>query len=147
MWNWEAIAALAELGGTLGIVVTLVYLAFQIRQNSRLISTTIANADREASNDFSSLLAGNREAVRVFWAGLENRDDLELIDRQQFDAILMMNWNAIHLSTKSAGPIALDRYIWGLSKRGMRQWWNEYASVFPADFRLLVEERFRAVAS
>ena len=48
MWNWEAIAALAELGGTLGIVITLVYLAFQIRQNSRLISTTIARLNQMA---------------------------------------------------------------------------------------------------
>lgn len=147
MWNWEAIGALAELSGSIGVIVTLAYLAIQIRQNSRLISTSIANADREATNDLSSLLASDREALRVFWAGLDNREHLEPLDRQQFDALLTMWWQAIHQSTQSAGPSALDRFNWGFSKRGMRQWWNEYASTFPPDFRNLIEECFRADSS
>ncbi len=32
--NWEAIAALAELAAAIGVVVSLVYLALQVRQNT-----------------------------------------------------------------------------------------------------------------
>ena len=32
--NWEAIGAIGELAGAIGVIVTLVYLAIQIRQNS-----------------------------------------------------------------------------------------------------------------
>ena len=35
--NWEAIGALAELAGAAGVVVTLVYLSVQLRQNTRAI--------------------------------------------------------------------------------------------------------------
>ena len=36
--NWEAIGAVAEALGALAVVVTLIYLSTQIRQNSRVIS-------------------------------------------------------------------------------------------------------------
>ena len=35
--NWEALGALAESLGAVGVIVTLVYLAFQIRQNTTAI--------------------------------------------------------------------------------------------------------------
>ena len=35
--NWEAIGALAELAGAVGVVLTLVYLSVQLRQNTRAI--------------------------------------------------------------------------------------------------------------
>ena len=33
--NWEAIGAIAELLGAFGVIASLIYLATQIRQNSR----------------------------------------------------------------------------------------------------------------
>ena len=35
--NWEAIGALAELAGAAGVVLTLIYLSVQLRQNTRAI--------------------------------------------------------------------------------------------------------------
>ena len=36
--NWEAIGAVAEAAGSLAVVVTLIYLSLQIRQNSKVIA-------------------------------------------------------------------------------------------------------------
>ena len=35
--NWEAIAAIGDIIGAIAVVITLVYLAFQLRQNTRAI--------------------------------------------------------------------------------------------------------------
>ena len=35
--NWEALGALSELIGAIAVVLTLIYLAVQIRQNTRAI--------------------------------------------------------------------------------------------------------------
>lgn len=43
--NWEAIGAVGEILGALAVVVTLVYLSVQIRQNSRMIQRD-AHLDR-----------------------------------------------------------------------------------------------------
>ncbi len=36
--NWEAIGAIGEVLGAAGVIITLAYLAVQIRQNSRPLS-------------------------------------------------------------------------------------------------------------
>ena len=84
--SWDAIAALAELAGALAVIATLVYLTVQLRQNSALLKASIATASRESTNQLTGLLASDREALRVFYAGLESRTDLEKLDRQHFDA-------------------------------------------------------------
>jgi len=46
--NWEAIGAIGEVLGALGVIVTLVYLAFQIRQNTSALKL---NAEQSAVNE------------------------------------------------------------------------------------------------
>ena len=46
--NWEAIGAVGEVGGAIGVIVTLGYLAVQIRQNSRMMR---ASALQEIQRD------------------------------------------------------------------------------------------------
>ena len=42
--NWDAIGAIAELLGAVGVIASLVYLAGQIRQNSRLVRSSTTSA-------------------------------------------------------------------------------------------------------
>jgi hypothetical protein len=37
--NWDAIGAVAEVIGALAVLITLIYLALQIRQNTRAINS------------------------------------------------------------------------------------------------------------
>lgn len=39
--DWEAIGAIAEIIGAVAIVVTLIYLAIQVRQNSEILSANV----------------------------------------------------------------------------------------------------------
>jgi hypothetical protein len=39
--NWEAIAAVGELLGASAVLITLIYLAVQIRQNTAAVATSI----------------------------------------------------------------------------------------------------------
>jgi len=51
------LAAWGEFLGGIAVVVSLVYLAAQIRQNSRLLRTSTASASSSVQNDASSLIA------------------------------------------------------------------------------------------
>jgi len=51
--SWDALAAAAELLGALGVIATLAYLAVQIRQNTRLLSSSLAATTRELSRQFT----------------------------------------------------------------------------------------------
>ena len=48
--NWDAIGAVGEVGGAIGVVVTLIYLAGQLRQNTN----ALRSASYEHWNDISS---------------------------------------------------------------------------------------------
>jgi hypothetical protein len=57
-WDWNAIGAIGELAGAVGVVVSLLYLATQIRQNTR--SNRIA-AKQTTTNQFETGAIGPDE--------------------------------------------------------------------------------------
>ena len=42
--NWEALSAIGELVGAVGVVATLFYVAVQVRQNTRAVRAATLNA-------------------------------------------------------------------------------------------------------
>jgi hypothetical protein len=84
----EQVGSIGELIAAIATVATLAYLALQIRQNSTILASAQAAANREGSSELSVILASNRDAARVFWAGCGSRKSLESSERQQFDAML-----------------------------------------------------------
>lgn len=131
--NWEALASVAELIGALGVIVTVAYLAVQIRQNSRLIASSLAESSRDALNETTRILANDREAAGVFWAGIENRSALTDPERQQFDALMTLTF----LGARQAftqGQLD-ETFRWILGFPGARDWWAAYSAIFPDAFR------------
>ncbi len=63
--NWEAIGAVGEILGALGVIATLIYLALQIRQNTRSIQ---ANRLNEIGREFAErhmVVATSSEMPRI----------------------------------------------------------------------------------
>jgi hypothetical protein len=82
--NWDAIGGIGEIIGAVAVVVTLVYVARQIRENSRqlkLISLTDTfSLVAEAFNP----IYNNEHNVRVWTTGLEDPGVLEKADLELF---------------------------------------------------------------
>lgn len=139
--NWDAIGAIAELAGAGGVIVTLTYLAVQLRQNSTLLSASMANAHREAANELTILLASDKSAASVFWEGLANRAALSDEDRQQFDAQLTLWFASVLQSFQASDDTALDRFEWGFDYPGVHEWWARYATTFTEPFQKEMNRR------
>ncbi len=92
--NWDAVGAVAELVGAVGVVASLAYLAVQIRQNTHHIdfntrairATTFQNFSNTFS-DFEDLLLENDRLGTVWIKGLGQAADLEAVDRIVFNNI------------------------------------------------------------
>jgi hypothetical protein len=122
--NWDAVGAVADLIGALGVIVTIAYLALQIRQNSKLIASSLAESTRDALNETTRILATDREAARVFWAGIENRASLTDQDRQQFDALLTLTFLGQRQAFAQGQFDETSR--WVLRFPGVRDWWATF---------------------
>src|SRR5262245_51786326 len=90
--NWDAISAVAELVGSLAVIATVGYMAVQIRQNSKLVASSVEESIRDGLNETTRILASDRETARVFWAGLADRASLAEEERFQFDALLSLTF-------------------------------------------------------
>lgn len=90
--NWEAIGAIADIVGAAAVLATLIYLALQIRQNSRLINqqnemaraqTIQVRADSVAQ--LVALITGSEASVATWAKIMANQEitptDLEPIEQ------------------------------------------------------------------
>ena len=59
--NWDAIGAIGETLGAIAVVVTLIYLAAQIRQNSRFVKAATYHSTMRARNEFNFAVATTPE--------------------------------------------------------------------------------------
>ncbi len=63
--NWEAIGAIAESLGAVGVITTLAYLAQQIRQNTSTVRTSASSAIRQTDIALNTFLAQDADVNRI----------------------------------------------------------------------------------
>ncbi|MAF37911.1 MAG: hypothetical protein CL696_03350 [Chloroflexi bacterium] len=143
--DWIAVGAIAELVGVVAVVITLIYLADQVRNNTRMAQRASTVEAVAAIRTFSVSLVDNRKVGELFQRGvnlgLENLTDEE---RVPF-AIMMFNLlkTCEHLHYQHAvgamDPDVLkgwDHIIRGyLTAPGSQEWYQERRIAFSLNFR------------
>ena len=88
MLDINTLAAWGEFLGGVGVIASLIYLAGQIRQNSRLLMASTASATSGNSAEFLSLVVQDSEIARIFEDGQADRSSLPAADRRRFDPLI-----------------------------------------------------------
>ena len=137
------LAAWGEFLGGIAVVVSLVYLASQIRQNSRLLKNSTAATMGDADLAMGSLLAADPKLSAILAKGLEDPASLSADDRLRFGVVVDMTMRAFLRSHVFAQAGGIEASIWQTEVRsygGMMQspggqtWWSENRSMFSDDF-------------
>jgi len=154
--NWDAIGAIAELLGAVGVIASLVYLAGQIRQsrdqmgqNTRALRAASYQQIREETARTFSMATTDRALLRVIRSGMAGVDDLDEDDAYQFfywaTGVMHSFENAHYLYR--AGMLDADRWevrraslVQSLANPGLVQWWKANPSTLSPEFVALVEE-------
>ena len=141
------LAAWGEFIGGIAVVVSLVYLASQIRQNSKLLEAAAEDSRLQSINSISAMLAGDSEIARIYWDGVEDREVLSKADQRRFDPILFMTYNAFvqQWQYKRRGQstgMSWDQQLLTMrllhQQVGVAQWWSEYRGSYIPVFREFV---------
>ena len=69
--NWEAISAVSEIVGAIAVVVSLIYVAAQIRQNTKMMRSAAKQSLTEASQNFLYMAIDRSEE----WVKLTSGED------------------------------------------------------------------------
>ena len=163
--SWDAVGAIAELMGAVGVVVTLLFIAVQVRHsavatdnNSDELKATRLRYAADAVSRFSELIAGNKEVASTWRRGVAG-EEMDQDEATQF-FWLFRNFVQIHATgyydSDDADPVKRDsnvNIIAGLVARnvGLKQSWTAAARQFRnaarGEFVAAVELKIEALTS
>ncbi len=152
--DWGAIG---EVVGALGVLVTLVYLAHQIRQNTRQIEQNtrtakagVIGASAHSLRQTRQALYENPETSELFVKGMRDPSELDDVSLLRFRLILQSITESIWDVHSQTAATDLSPETWQtvgvslveriLSAPGGRWYWTEYGATYPAAFRSVVDE-------
>ena len=150
--NWEAIGAISESLGALGVIASLIYLATQLRSNAVASSVEAKLATTRFLTDFNRDLINDPELYDVWDRG--SRDQASL-NRTEYIRFSNLNLNAFWFFSaghyqKRVGKLDADDFhemesimaFW-LSRPGVQDWWRKYGyKRYNQHFVEYVEENF-----
>lgn len=141
--NWDAIGAVGEILGAFAVVVTLVYLSVQLRQNTKALhSEATQNAHDQTSEAYRAL--SMEESLADIWVrGVHNPDSLNDTEIVRFFAywqasvLPMQNWyyqwREGHLDEAFFSSWCTAIANVGQTP-GFKEFWRQRKSYFAADF-------------
>jgi len=146
--NWEAVGAIGEIAGAGAVVVSLAYLAIQVRHNTRAMRRSSSSDAVASFRDFLGQIAHDPDTARIFRKGLESLDSLNEED-------LARCWVLLYIMFKTFDDLhyqhrlgLMDPEVWKsyeffakgyLTGPGARQYWRERRSAFTRPFQEWVD--------
>jgi hypothetical protein len=139
--DWGAIG---ELVGGIAVIITLIYLAIQIRQNTSVVKTTNFLNLSKGLDDFTRMVAENEELNDLYLKGSEDFHSLSITDKSRFNmllSVLIHPYQSMY-QMKARGHIdeklmlnSFDLLSALLNRPGVRQWWEENKFWWEAEFQ------------
>jgi hypothetical protein len=148
--NWEAIGSIGDAIGGLGVVLTLLYLAHQTRQNTRAVRTasfhqvsgsfseislavmqdpSLASLITRARTDPDSLTAEEMARYGFFLLTFLRRAESMFFHSEQ-GALQDDSWQGIHATLETSFELPATR-----------AWWTDNAARFNSTFRAYIESK------
>jgi len=146
--NWDAFGAIGELVGAAAVVVSLVYVSFQLRSGTRALQTTTRDSVFKSLQEWNLVCMGDPKLGWIFQSGARDFDGLGEEDRARYLHVmysfykLFENIYLHHLD----GVVPLE--IWEpnlqmltvyATQPGGRRYWEERKAAYDPRFNLVVE--------
>ena len=148
--NWEAIAAVAEILGVLAVVVSLLYLAVQIRHGASATQAASRYATAQLTTDVLVPIASDAELASILRRGQIDPDSLNDDEGFRFDVLLYVifdQWETMYSQVQRG---AMSKEDWAkydttiigmyLAQPGTKRFWETASNMYSASFREYVDQ-------
>ena len=131
--NWEMLAAIGQLTAVVVGIPSLIYLALQIRAQTKERRQSAVNALTVQWGDLTRSLHDNAEFCAIYLRGVQSFADLDAVSKLRFSAFLnrfFKNFQALYFSHRDG---VLSESSWCEVERtmsdviaypGTQQWWE-----------------------
>jgi hypothetical protein len=144
----EDLGNIGEFVAAVGVIISLIYLAVQIRQNTRSLRAGAFQQYRQQSAELSRLLA-EPDMASVYRTGLDSPDQLTEEERTRFEAMMVFAFNSNENFFLLRKMGLLDDTLWAggrtaylrwlLRHDGAEKWWMRNREMMSPAFREYVE--------
>lgn len=146
--NWTAVGAMGEILGAVGVIITLIYLARQISQNTTAMRLSTSHSIATAARDWNLPLLRDPELAWTFQVGTEDPAKLDEREQARFIELcfsLLRMFEDAHYQYHHG---ALDPVVWkGYEKLyaayakapGFQAYWKERRETFRPEFQEFID--------
>src|SRR5213594_1153318 len=96
--NWDAIVAISQLVAAVGVILSLVFVGLQVRQNTGALQRNEHNSTMAQWTVIRQAIAGNRDIAELMTAGLHGERALDSADQLRLEQMLAeYAWASFHI--------------------------------------------------
>lgn len=141
-----------DLGQTVAVFASLVFVGYQIRQHTRALKATSHHAITDSFNALNALISTDprlASIVRRGLAGLGNLDDDEALSFNYFALANMRIFETLYYQYKTGTmeeqlyEAELNTLKWLTSHKGFVAWWSANPISFSAEYRAFFDGLIR----
>jgi hypothetical protein len=145
--DWGSIG---ELIAAVATVLTLIYLALQIRANTAAVKAESRRREVDTAAPYATSIVENPDVARVFLAGLAGEPGLSPEDFTRFAFLMgqLVGVEAAFFDEVQLGVGSADRLedrerqlVRFLSTAGGRKWWKQFGHNYGRGFRAHIQSR------
>ena len=146
--DWTAIGAIGEMLGAAGVIVTLLYLARQVRQNTRATRLSTSHSIAAAARDWNRPLLADPDLAWTFQVGTEDPTQLDEKEQARFIELCFSLFRMFEDAHYQYEKGALDPDIFaGYEKLyaayakapGFQAYWAKRKQTFRPEFQALID--------
>ncbi|MBT8145886.1 MAG: hypothetical protein KJN90_03485 [Gammaproteobacteria bacterium] len=148
--NWDAVGAIAELVGSLAVVITIVFLVVQLRYNSTAVRNSTLQNQTTAMANWTLALIQDPELHALYRRGLIDQDGLAKEELGRFDLIMLLAFQTNTTIYQQYMNGSMDENIWIDSLRLLQAplgtpggWasWERQKTMLPENFQKEIDLR------
>ena len=148
--NWEAISAIGQLVGALAVVISLIYLANQVRSNARETRLAAMRSTLDFLNRFTQQIAEHADLAELRHRGFKDFESLEGADRARFGSYMHGLFRTIETVYYQHLEGHVDPRVWrGLevvtrevnAQPGVQAWWRSRSHWFDEEFAKFINQQ------
>ena len=152
--NWDAIGAIGEIIGALAVVITLAYLAIQIRQNTKVAQASTRQGVTNSAMEGGKFIAECPD-IAVFLQKLNSGEELEPHELMRLNALAYFstrNWENIHYQYLQG---MLTENEWAAFRKNLKilyqgklwqDYWDREKEIYTDIFKKEIEALLKEIA-
>jgi hypothetical protein len=146
--NWEALGAIAELVGALGVIGSLIYVGSQVRQNTRSMRAATYDSLVRSNGEWMAPVIQDAALAASFELAVDSWADVDEVQRPRVMYLLTQlfrHWENAFFQQQQGTLVPSLWDTWQgiilsyFHQPGIQEWWQLRRTVYSTEFRAFLE--------